>query len=191
MENENGKKMKNAMQLLPIWLITKATDKCQTIEEVRELNEEIRSYLDKLNGEIVEMNLANSLGLFNGLRKKMDKKDLPDQETDTNTKQIKTDRCNINRDLDYIKGYQRAFIKLTIDLLDKMKEGLSDKEREDYSDLIEMYRNAADDAVFVAYNRLYLGLLIKTDEALAEGKIDLADSFVKELIEDTRKNIKA
>ena len=191
MENENGKKMKNAMQLLPIWLITKATDKCQTIEEVRELNEEIRSFLDKLNGEIVEMNLANSLGLFNGLRKKMDKKDLPDQETDTNTKQIKTDRCNINRDLDYIKGYQRAFIKLTIDLLDKMKEGLSDKEREDYSDLIEMYRNAADDAVFVAYNRLYLGLLIKTDEALAEGKIDLADSFVKELIEDTRKNIKA
>ena len=183
--------MKNAMQLLPIWLITKATDKCQTIEEVRELNEEIRSFLDKLNGEIVEMNLANSLGLFNGLRKKMDKKDLPDQETDTNTKQIKTDRCNINRDLDYIKGYQRAFIKLTIDLLDKMKEGLSDKEREDYSDLIEMYRNAADDAVFVAYNRLYLGLLIKTDEALAEGKIDLADSFVKELIEDTRKNIKA
>ena len=190
MENENGKKMKNAMQLLPIWLITKATDKCQTIEEVRELNEEIRSYLDKLNGEIVEMNLANSLGLFNGLRKKMDKKDLPDQEIDL-CKIDKTDGCNVKRDLNYIKCYQRAFIKLTIDLLDKMKEGLSDNEGEIYSDLIEMYRSAVDDAVFVGYNRLFLDLLIKTDEALSEGKIDLAGNFVKELIEDVRKNIKA
>ena len=26
------------------WLITKATDKCETIEEVREMNEEIRKH---------------------------------------------------------------------------------------------------------------------------------------------------
>ncbi|MBU5477080.1 hypothetical protein KQI72_10185 [Eubacterium sp. MSJ-21] len=30
------------------WLITTATDKCQTIEEVRELNREIRKHSDGL-----------------------------------------------------------------------------------------------------------------------------------------------
>lgn len=30
------------------WLITTATDKCQTIDEVRELNREIRKYSDGL-----------------------------------------------------------------------------------------------------------------------------------------------
>lgn len=33
------------------WLITTATDKCQTIEEVRELNAEIRRYSDKILDE--------------------------------------------------------------------------------------------------------------------------------------------
>ncbi len=108
----------NAMQLI-IWLLTKATDKCQTIEEVRELNKEIRSYLDKT------------------------------------------------------------------------KEGLSDKERDNYTYLSEMYRSAVDDAVFVAYNKLFLGLLNRIDEALAGGRTDVADSLVKELIKDIRKTIKA
>jgi hypothetical protein len=31
-----------------IWLITKATDKCQTIEEVRELNQIIRDYSENI-----------------------------------------------------------------------------------------------------------------------------------------------
>lgn len=34
------------------WLITTATDKCQTIEEVRELNKEIRKHSDGLIEEI-------------------------------------------------------------------------------------------------------------------------------------------
>lgn len=34
------------------WLITTATDKCQTIEEVRELNKEIRRHSDGLIDEI-------------------------------------------------------------------------------------------------------------------------------------------
>ena len=33
------------------WLITTATDKCQTIEEVRELNAEIRKHSDGLLDE--------------------------------------------------------------------------------------------------------------------------------------------
>lgn len=33
------------------WLITTATDKCQTIEEVRELNAEIRRHSDGLMNE--------------------------------------------------------------------------------------------------------------------------------------------
>lgn len=37
-----------------IWLITTATDKCRTIEEVRELNAEIRRYSDEsLDEELV------------------------------------------------------------------------------------------------------------------------------------------
>lgn len=32
-----------------IWLITTATGKCQSIEEVRELNKEIRMYANNLN----------------------------------------------------------------------------------------------------------------------------------------------
>ncbi|MDE7132961.1 MAG: hypothetical protein K2O65_14435 [Lachnospiraceae bacterium] len=36
------------------WLITTATDKCQTIEEVRELNAEIRRHSDGLLDEDLE-----------------------------------------------------------------------------------------------------------------------------------------
>ncbi len=36
------------------WLITTATDKCQTIEEVRELNAEIRKHSDGLIDEVTE-----------------------------------------------------------------------------------------------------------------------------------------
>lgn len=36
------------------WLITTATDKCQTIEEVRELNKEIRRHSDGLLAEELE-----------------------------------------------------------------------------------------------------------------------------------------
>lgn len=36
------------------WLITTATDKCQTIEEVRELNKEIRKHSDGLVDELSE-----------------------------------------------------------------------------------------------------------------------------------------
>lgn len=36
------------------WLITTATDKCQTIEEVRELNAEIRKHSDGLIDEVAE-----------------------------------------------------------------------------------------------------------------------------------------
>lgn len=35
------------------WLITTATDKCQTIDEVRELNREIRKHSDGLIDDIV------------------------------------------------------------------------------------------------------------------------------------------
>lgn len=35
------------------WLITTATDKCQSIEEVRELNKEIRLHSDGLIDDIV------------------------------------------------------------------------------------------------------------------------------------------
>lgn len=37
------------------WLITAATDKCQTIEEVRELNKEIRKHSDGLVYKIDEI----------------------------------------------------------------------------------------------------------------------------------------
>ena len=37
------------------WLITTATDKCQTIEEVRELNQEIRRHSDGLIDEIPDV----------------------------------------------------------------------------------------------------------------------------------------
>lgn len=40
------------------WLITIATDKCQTIEEVRELNKEIRKHSDGLTDEIEELKKA-------------------------------------------------------------------------------------------------------------------------------------
>lgn len=36
------------------WLITTATDKCQTIEEVRELNKEIRKHSDGLIDELAD-----------------------------------------------------------------------------------------------------------------------------------------
>lgn len=37
------------------WLITTATDKCQTIEEVREMNKEIRKHSAGLSEEEKEM----------------------------------------------------------------------------------------------------------------------------------------
>lgn len=41
------------------WLITTATDKCQTIEEVRELNREIRKHSDGLIDDIVSGSSTN------------------------------------------------------------------------------------------------------------------------------------
>lgn len=41
------------------WLITTATDKCQTIDEVRELNREIRKHSDGLIDDIVSGSSAN------------------------------------------------------------------------------------------------------------------------------------
>ncbi len=41
------------------WLITTATDKCQTIEEVRELNQEIRKHSDGLIDEVDEIVRTN------------------------------------------------------------------------------------------------------------------------------------
>ena len=40
----------NQMEFIT-WLITKATDKCETIEEVRELNEQIRDHSKKIKKE--------------------------------------------------------------------------------------------------------------------------------------------
>ncbi len=42
------------------WLITTATDKCQTIEEVRELNQEIRKHSDGLIDEIEDVVKTNN-----------------------------------------------------------------------------------------------------------------------------------
>lgn len=42
----------NAQLQFITWLITTATDKCQTIEEVRELNAEIRKHSNGLIDEI-------------------------------------------------------------------------------------------------------------------------------------------
>ena len=41
------------------WLITTATDKCQTIDEVRELNREIRKHSDGLIDDIVSGSNTN------------------------------------------------------------------------------------------------------------------------------------
>lgn len=41
------------------WLITTATDKCQTIDEVRELNREIRKHSDGLIDDIVSGSSTN------------------------------------------------------------------------------------------------------------------------------------
>ena len=41
------------------WLITTATDKCQTIEEVRELNREIRKHSEGLIDDIVSGSSTN------------------------------------------------------------------------------------------------------------------------------------
>ena len=41
------------------WLITTATDKCQTIDEVRELNREIRKHSDGLIDDIVSVSSTN------------------------------------------------------------------------------------------------------------------------------------
>ena len=41
------------------WLITTATDKCQTIDEVRELNREIRKHSDGLIDDIVSGSSMN------------------------------------------------------------------------------------------------------------------------------------
>lgn len=49
-----------------MWLISTATDKCQTIEEVRELHKQIRLYIDEFstlpadNTEILHLMLLNS-----------------------------------------------------------------------------------------------------------------------------------
>jgi hypothetical protein len=48
------KKMTNKQLQFITWLITTATDKCQTIEEVRELNREIRRHSDGLLEEELE-----------------------------------------------------------------------------------------------------------------------------------------
>lgn len=47
-------KMTNKQLQFITWLITTATDKCQTIEEVRELNAEIRRHSDGLLDEDLE-----------------------------------------------------------------------------------------------------------------------------------------
>lgn len=41
------------------WLITTATDKCQTIDEVRELNREIRKHSEGLIDDIVSSSSTN------------------------------------------------------------------------------------------------------------------------------------
>lgn len=46
--------MTNKQMQFITWLITTATDKCQTIEEVRELNKEIRKHSDGLIDELEE-----------------------------------------------------------------------------------------------------------------------------------------
>lgn len=49
-------KMTNKQLQFITWLITTATDKCQSIEEVRELNKEIRLHSDGLIDEPVTEN---------------------------------------------------------------------------------------------------------------------------------------
>ncbi|MDE5584430.1 MAG: hypothetical protein K2J08_12100, partial [Ruminococcus sp.] len=49
--------MTNKQVQFVTWLITTATDKCQTIEEVRELNKEIRKHSDGLIDETQKENL--------------------------------------------------------------------------------------------------------------------------------------
>ncbi len=41
------------------WLITTATDKCQTIDEVRELNREIRKHSDGLIDDVMTGSVMN------------------------------------------------------------------------------------------------------------------------------------
>lgn len=49
----------NAQLQFITWLITTATDKCQTIEEVRKLNEEIRKHSNGLIDEVKETEKAD------------------------------------------------------------------------------------------------------------------------------------
>ena len=53
-KGENMEEMTNKQLQFITWLITTATDKCQTIEEVRELNAEIRKHSDGLIDEVTE-----------------------------------------------------------------------------------------------------------------------------------------
>lgn len=53
-KGENMEEMTNKQLQFITWLITTATDKCQTIEEVRELNAEIRKHSAGLIEEATE-----------------------------------------------------------------------------------------------------------------------------------------
>lgn len=56
-----GEEMTNKQLQFITWLITTATDKCQTIEEVRELNKEIRLHSDGLIDEDVTIAQENNI----------------------------------------------------------------------------------------------------------------------------------
>ena len=56
-----GEEMTNKQLQFITWLITTATDKCQTIEEVRELNKEIRLHSDGLIDEDVTIAQENKI----------------------------------------------------------------------------------------------------------------------------------
>ncbi|MBR6452056.1 MAG: hypothetical protein IKS87_05070 [Lachnospiraceae bacterium] len=43
------------------WLITTATDKCQTIEEVRDLNQEIRRHSDGLIDDLPQESMTGEI----------------------------------------------------------------------------------------------------------------------------------
>ena len=55
-----GEEVTNKQLQFITWLITTATDKCQTIEEVRELNRQIRLHSDGLIEEDAESSQENS-----------------------------------------------------------------------------------------------------------------------------------
>ncbi len=54
-----GEEMTDKQLKFITWLITTATDKCQTIEEVRELNKEIRIHSDGLIAEDLPVKQEN------------------------------------------------------------------------------------------------------------------------------------